>query len=341
MSDEPYEIGRLKGECVVAWWEGGKRKRYRLGTSDASEARRIAPAVYAERTRPKGNTVKELWDAYLIDKAGRAVTKIMPYEWKALEARFGKMSGEAITIADCRAHTDERRAAGRKDNTIVTELGRLRMVLVWAEKHKLIAEAPHIERPAAVKPKERHLRAHEVARLAEACKAPHLSLFVHLAYGTAGRAAAILGLTWERCDFERGKILLEDPDITVPHKGRAVVPMTKTLRLRMLAAREGAMSDHVIEWAGRRVTSVKKGLATAAQAAGLRHVHPHMLRHSAAVRQAEAGVPMEEIASYLGHSNPKVTRDIYARFSPEALSRGAAALELDDFEPQEVKRWTA
>jgi integrase len=335
---EPYEIGRLKGECVIAFWRDGKRKRYRLGTSDPSEARRIAPAIYAERSRPEGRTVKELWDAYLIDMEGRAVAKIMPFEWKALQARFGEMHGEAITIADCRAHTAERRAAGRKDNTIVTELGRLRMVLVWAEKHKLITRAPVIERPAAVTPRERHLTAHQVRALADACKTPHLSLFVHLAYGTAGRAAAILGLTWDRCDFERGKIDLEDPEIKTPHKGRAVVPMTRTIKTRLLDARAGSMSNFVIEWAGRPVRSVKKGLATAAEAAGLPHVHPHLLRHSAAVRQAEMGVPMEEIASHLGHSDTKITRRIYARFSPEALSRSAAALELDDGPEVVVRR---
>ena len=93
----------------------------------------------------------------------------------------------------------------------------------------------------------------------------------------------------------------------------------------------------MIEWAGERVGSVKKGLATAAEAAGLPKVSPHMLRHSAAVRQAEMGVPMEEIASHLGHTDTKITRAIYARFSPEALSRSAAALELDNG-PQEVKK---
>lgn len=168
---------------------------------------------------------------------------------------------------------------------------------------------------------------------------PQLTLFVHLAYATAGRAAAILGLTWERVDFEREKIDLEDPDSKATHKGRAVVMMTRTLKTRLLNARAGALSEHVIEWAGKPVGSVKKGLTAAATTAGLPHVHPHLLRHSAAVRQAELGVPMEEIASHLGHSNPKVTREIYARFSPEALSRSRDALELDDY-PEEVKRWT-
>jgi integrase len=340
---QPYDIGRLKsasypeGECVLTFWKDGKRRRFRLGTSVEAEARSRAPAVYAEALRPTGTTVAELWEAYRVDKAGRPVVEIMRHEWKALAPRFGEMAAEAITIADCRAYIAERRGLrtkrhpnGIKDGTIVTELGRIRMVLKWAEKHKHIAQAPAIERPALPKRNvDKHLTAHQVRQLAEACKAPHLELFVHVAYGTAGRAAAILGLTWDRVHFDRGKIDLEDPDIKVAHKGRAVVPLTRTLRLRLLEQQRGARSDFVIEWNGERVGSVKKGLATAAKNAGLPHVHPHMLRHSAAVRQAEAGVPMEEIASFLGHSNPKVTREIYAKFSPEALSRGAAALELD------------
>jgi integrase len=31
---------------------------------------------------------------------------------------------------------------------------------------------------------------------------------------------------------------------------------------------------------------------------------------------AEAGIPMEEIAQYLGHANVEVTRKVYARYSP-------------------------
>jgi integrase len=261
---------------------------------------------------------------------GRAVLVTMGHTWKALKDRFGPLPGDAIAIADCRAHIDERRAAGIKDGTIHTELGHLRMLLLYGAKHKLIPGAPPIERPAKPKPREKFLTAHEVRRLAEACDTPHLELFVHLAYATAGRAGAILGLTWDRCHFEREKIDLEDPEILVPHKGRAIVPMTRTVKTRLLAARAGAVTPYVIEWNGKRVGSVKKGLAAAAKRAKLPRVSPHMLRHSAAVRQAEQGVPMEEIASYLGHNDVQITRRVYARFSPEALRRGAAALELDD-----------
>ncbi len=350
--DQPWSLGWLKctgtetgekrkrlprGEFVLVFWRDGKRQRFRLDTDSEAEARRRAPTIYASALRPRGNTVAELWEAYCRANEGKPSVAIMRHQWKALEPFFGSMNAETITIDDCEAYAAERRAAGRKDGTIITELGRIRMVLNWAKKRDIIKEARHIQRPRAVKSKTEHLTARQVIALADACKAPHLSLFVHLAYATAGRAGAILGLTWDRVHFERNKIDLEDPEMKAAHKGRAVVPMTRTLKVRLLEAQRGARTPYVIEWAGERVGSVKKGLATAAKAAGLPHVHPHMLRHSAAVRQAEMGVPMDEIASHLGHSNTKVTRDIYARFSPEALTKSAAALELDDLEPRPVR----
>jgi integrase len=42
---------------------------------------------------------------------------------------------------------------------------------------------------------------------------------------------------------------------------------------------------------------------------------------------AEAGNSMEEIAAYLGHSNPKITFQVYARYSPAYLRKTAQALE--------------
>jgi integrase len=97
------------------------------------------------------------------------------------------------------------------------------------------------------------------------------------------------------CDSGRGKINLEDPSIDHPHKGRAIAPMTSALRGVLLEAQRGALSDFVIEWAGKRVASVKRGVKAAGRGAGLATVSPHVLRHSAAVRMAEDGIPMEEI----------------------------------------------
>jgi len=332
-----YRIGRLNGRLCLTWWRDGKRHRYSLGTNDPREADRLAPALYAELTRPKGTTVEELWSAYVRDKSGRAVVVTMLHTWKALADAFGRHEAREVSIEDCRAHILRRRGAGIKDGTIHTELGHLRMVLRWAEKHGLIARAPHIERPPKPRPRERHLSREQVRALIDGATLPHVRLYAILAYTTAARNSAILGLRWERCDFETGRIDLRDPLLTAPHKGRAIVPMLRTARAALLDARQGALTDYVIEWARRPVKSVKRGLAAAAQRAGLEHVSPHMLRHSAAIHMAEEGVGMEEIAQMLGHSNVNVTRNVYARFSPDYLGRAAAALEFDDLGPRRRK----
>ena len=333
-----YSIGRLNGRFCLTWWRDGKRHRYSLGTTSASEAERLAPALYAELTRPKGTTVEELWRAYVQDKEGRAVIVTMVHTWKALRDRFGPMEGSAVSVADCRAHTDQRKHQGILDGTIHTELGHVRMVLVWACKQGLIAHAPHIERPPKPRPREKHLSRTEVRRLFDGAAHPHIRLYAIMVYTTAARNSALLGLRWDRCDFEAGRIDLRDPTITTLHKGRAIVPMLRTARAALLEARQGALTDYVIEWAGQRVKSVKRGLAAAAKRAGLEHVSPHQLRHSAAVHMAEDGVGMEEIAQMLGHSNVNVTRNVYARFYSDYLKGAAEALEFDDLGPAKRRK---
>ncbi|MFC7399773.1 tyrosine-type recombinase/integrase [Chelatococcus sp. GCM10030263] len=67
---------------------------------------------------------------------------------------------------------------------------------------------------------------------------------------------------------------------------------------------------------------------TAVRKSGLSDPPPHALRHTAAVWMTESGVSMEEIAQYLGHSDPRITYRIYAWFSPGFLRKAASALEL-------------
>jgi integrase len=327
-----YRIGKLNGRFVLVFDVGGKRRRFRLNAKDASEAHRVAPGIFAELTRPTSKKVEDLWRAFIQDRVGRAVTVTMVYTWKALKGRFGEMEAEAITVADCRAHMAERRKTGIMDGTLLTELGHLRMVLRWAEKHKLIDRAPHIERPPQPRPKEdKHLTRDEMRRLVENSSFPHVRLAAILLYTTAARSAALRRLTWDRCDFERELIDLREPAITQPHKGRAIVPMLRTAKAALREAQPGAISGYVIEWGGKPVGSLKRGLKRAAVLAGIKKpVSPHVLRHSAAVHMAEDDVSMEKIAQFLGHSNVNTTRKIYARFSPSYLKDAAAALEFDD-----------
>lgn len=326
MSD--WSITRLRGELCLTWYEGDIRRRYRLGTDDPKEAARRAPARYAQLTRPKGSTVKDLWAAYCLDKEGRSVVTTMGFTWKALAPFFGDKEGEAVTIAECRAYTAARRKAEKKDGSIHTELGHLRSVLVWAQKQRLIAHAPHIERPAKPDPKEGYLTRPEVSALMEAANAPHVKLAIQLMLGTGARSAAALQLTWDRVDFGRRMIQLRNPFDKERRKGRATVPINDRLFDALQEAHKGALTPYVIEWAGGPVKSIKKGISTAGGKINRDDVSPHMLRHSAAVWLAEDGHSMEEIAQFLGHSNTAMTYRVYARYSPNYLRRLSASLEV-------------
>ena len=98
----------------------------------------------------------------------------------------------------------------------------------------------------------------------------------------------------------------------------------------MLEAKAGAVTDYVVEWAGKAVGNVKRGVSTAFTKSGLKVLGDgaHVLRHTAAVLMAEDGIPIPEIAQYLGRSDLRTTYRTYARFSPEYLKKAAGSLEL-------------
>lgn len=325
-----WRLTRLRGEYCVTWNDPGTgaRRRWKLDTADRKEALIRAPAAYAHLTRPQGKLVADLWEAYKRDKHGRAVVGTMTHTWKALQDRFGKMDGELISIGDCRAHTEQRRAAGIKDGTIHTELGHLRMVLLWAKDHKLITEVPKIERPAKPEPRDAYLTRDEVRAMVDAARAPHIALAIRLMIGTGARNEAAMQLTWDRVDMDRKMIRLRNPFDKANRKGRATIPMNDTLYDAMVDAKKRANTPFVVEWAGGPVSSIKRGLKKAGEVVGRPDASPHMLRHSAAVWMAEDGHSMQEIAQFLGHNDVKTTARVYARYSPTHLRKLADSLNV-------------
>lgn len=324
-----YKIGRLKGRYVVTWRDDtGTRRRYRLAAQTAKDAEREARDVMIEASAPiVGVVVAQLWQAYQNEVSGRRQAAKLAQVGRNILPVFGHLTPSQITADDCRKYTEARRGLGRKDATIRTELGCLRTCLVWAAKSSLIPSAPRIVMPQTPAPRDRYLDSAEVSRLLDAADAPHIRLAIVLMLTTAGRIGALLELTWDRVDLERRIIKLASNDIG-PKKGRATVPINDDLMAALTVAAQSSVSDYVIEWGGRKVGSIKTGFNAAVKRAKIGHCTPHDLRRTAGRRMAEAGVPIEEIAQYLGHSNPNVTRSTYSQFSPEYLRKAAGALNL-------------
>lgn len=251
----------------------------------------------------------------------------MLHQGKSILPHFGHLRPDQVTVALCRSYTAKRRKQGKSDGTTWTELGHIRTVFRWAHDARMIDHAPRVERPSKPAPKERWLTKEEINRLYEAPAAHHINLAIRLMLSTAARVGAVLELTWDKVDFERGQIDLR-ADSTGPRKGRAVVPMNAGLREALLEAKEGAQTDFVIEWALGPVASIKTGFNAAVKAAGLTGVSPHVLRHTAAVHLVAAGTPMSKVAQYLGHTNTSVTERVYGRYAPDHLRDEAEILDF-------------
>lgn len=327
---EGPKLVRHRGKLAVSFTAGGKRFRRSLGTDDVATARqRMADYIKAKDSQSKGAlSVSDLFTAYLDDRRAEGKsTARMENAWLRLAPTFGNLVPEVITKDVCKEYARHRRESQVSNGTILLELAYLRSALTHAENANLIDRAPHIAMPQKPAPRTHYIPKTKAPEVVAAAVMPHVKLFIVIALSTAGRAGAILDLTWDRVNFEARTIDLRDPLRPANSKGRAVPPMNDMAYNALLKAKEGALSRYVIEWSGDAIKSVKKGVGESGRRAGIK-VTPHVLRHSAAVWMAEAGVSMDEIAQYMGHTDSRTTYRVYARFSPEHLRKAAKALEF-------------
>lgn len=309
-----------RGAWYATWLEDGQTRRRALRAKDRNAAEHALADFKAVLAGPI-ETVRGIVEAFIADRAGRQYLDRTLFCWKRLEPHFGDLRSKDITRQKCRVYIAARRGSGAADGTIIKELATLKAALRWHDRNTPAV----IEMPPAPPPRDRYLTREEYRALRDAAKwIPHCELFVVLAYSTAGRAGAILELTWDRVDFDRGIIHLGE---AVGVKGRASVPMTDSAREALQRARKAALTDYVIEYGGKPVRKIRATFLAAAKRAGLDGISPHVLRHTAAIHMAEAGIPLTEIAQYLGHRNLSVTYRTYARYSPDYLRKAANVLE--------------
>lgn len=321
---DDWRVKLYRGTYAAVRSRGGKTERFSLRTTDLQEAQR---RLRDHQAKPAGTTVGELVASYLDDKDKTAIRAVdLRGAWKQAQPTFGHLRPDQVTRDLCRTYRDQRYAAGRKPNTVRKELEVVRAALNF---HKKGAEAV-FELPAPPPAKERYLSRTEARALLKACRRfPHIRAFIALSLATAARQSALLELTWDRVDFDRRRIKLALGDAgDGQQKRRAIVPMNRRAYryLRVLSA--AATCNHVIEWGGHRVLSVKKGFAGACERAGVVGATPHILRHTAASWMAEARVDMFRISKFLGHTDTKITERRYAHIHPDFLKDATDALEF-------------
>jgi integrase len=233
------------------------------------------------------------------------------------KAHFARCFGAAATIDTIYAvesqqayydfRVDERDSAA---GTVARELHIFRSAIhTFHERRAALPSLPRIARVAgAGRARERWLLPEEVAALLAAASFPHLRLFIMLALETAARAGALVDAMWRQVDFAGRAINLS---LGGPNEERAkrrvrVAIVTPGLLAELEYAHSVRRTDYVIEYGG---------FAT-----------PNVLRHTAATWMAKRGVPLKEIADYLGHTTCRMVEKHYAHHHPDWRQRAQAAL---------------
>lgn len=315
-NDEP-ELYRGKYYAKRGSGASTKRKSLRTERLDVALSRLVDLKRYDTE---KLILISEIYAAYKEEKENKY--KNLEYIWNCLSAHFGHLRPDQITRDICKKYIALRDV---QNGTIIRELGALRAALKWYDPHNTAV----FDFPSAPPPRHRYLTRTELSQLLKACTEPHIKLYIVLSICTAARKSALLELTWDNVDFERGQLILGKG---TSNKRRATVPINRTAELALEEAYQARLSDNVIEYHGKPVKDVKRSFASTVKRSGLKDVYPHVLRHTSAVWMAEGRVPMSEISQYLGHSNTRVTERVYARYSPDYLRNAAETLELSSIE---------
>lgn len=332
-----------KGRFYIAWFDGDERKRVSTGTANQVVARQSLADFEAELDRrPAELTVSEALTRYASHRAGKIMAHArLEQAARALRDGLGHLRVDQVRQATWDRYASERVSRPRpnaKDHkpapvstgTLRREFVVLRAAMRRAWKDGYLTRPPELEPPADSQPRDRYLTKDE-ARALLAAATGHVRTFTALALFTGARRGSILGLTWDRVDFDRGTVDFQEPGRTLTKKRRAIVPMTEQLRAALEAALGDRLKgcDHVVAWQGRAVPSgLRWSFAKLCVKAGLIwKPTPHHMKHSVASFFAMDGVPITQAADWLA-TDEATLRRTYRKFDPAYLRSVGRALDL-------------
>jgi integrase len=296
--------------------------------------------------------VSEVMNVYLTEHAPTRTSA----KW------IGDMAGDIITwwadktLADingrtCRAYVEWRttqpiaRFKNSKgplvgDQTARNELSVLRAALGhWHREYGPLTAVPVVTMPPKKPPRTNYfLTRDEIAnRLRVARRRPetrHTARMLLLGFYSGGRPGALLQLRWLPSptagwvDLGKGVIHRRGTQAVRTNKRQPPVRVHARLMPHLRRWQQADMAigiSHVIHHMGKPVQSVAKAWGSVRKRAGTHEKDtPHVLRHSSATNFMQLGVPVAEIAGFLGMS-VDVLMSTYAHHHPDFQSGIAQA----------------
>lgn len=269
------------------------------------------------------------------DRAGYAIDALLPF-WKDK------------TLADIRGGTCRAYSAYRSQDvqpgTIRRELAVLAAAIkYWHKEHGPLDAVPIVTRPERPESKHDWLTRSEAAALLAAAlgwyrddegwhrdtsamnaKLPHLARFILIGLYTGTRSGAIMGLRWMPnttggwVDFDRQILHRRGRNVGETKKRQPQMRVNPRLlaHMRRWQRMDDGGPQHIVSWNGKPIENIRRAWVEAVERAGLRHVSPHVLRHTRATWLMQAGVEMWEAAGSLGMT-VQTLEQTYAHHHPD------------------------
>ena len=306
---------------LAAWLKANKKSR-------ASIAEAAGVAASTVNTAVRGNPVQEAKAA-------------------AIAQAMGKKLREVFTV--------EQNMEPLADRTVLAYHRLISIILSQAEKEMLVPynAAAKATPPKAAKKAPNYFQPETISEILKALEAEPLKwqLITHLLLVTGCRRGEIMGLKWEKVDFENSRVKIDRALIVSPSKG-VYESTTKTSDVRYLTLPAETMSllrQHKREqlrlqlangdrWIssgyvftqdnGDRLNpdSITAWLNDFSARHGLPHINPHAFRHTVASVLLANGTDIVTVAAQLGHASASTTENFYAHIIEENKAKASECI---------------
>ncbi len=242
---------------------------------------------------------------------------------KALRISFGNRPIRLLSVVDVEKFLQkvERRASPATRNRYLVVIN---TILKWAQRFNIVTDLI----TAGLRPRK------ETEHVPVALDANELRLFyvnlrlrelptVIFLHDTGLRIREFRNMRWQDVDLQRSLIIVRENKSTKLFRAIPLTQRTKSvLREHEAATNRGGELVDLYPHSDR---TLRQELKTAALRAGIRHVHPHIFRHTFATELIDEGVPVETIQKLLGHKTIGMTLR-YAKKRGKGLEEAIALL---------------
>lgn len=213
----------------------------------------------------------------------------------------------------------------RSQTTINRYLDYLDAAFNFGVRLKLVTENPVSQRKKAKEtPRKVSLELKDIKKIMDEAE-PHVRWAIEVCFnlGTRSGDSELLSLLWENVNFEKKEVLIYGSKT----KDYRTVPVNDEFLERLKEKQKEAKTEYIIEYNGRKVTSINIGFRNACKRAGINYsVRMYDLRHLFASTMLANGADLAAVSKLMGHSRITMTANTYYQYMKGEKERAVSLL---------------